>query len=179
MEVRREFADFVNRYWFHEVSNQEQAKELFSWWSERLGNPGLLEKLGKEVAAADSILNGVDQHHRRKREEARQRDFKLQQVELQTLQRRTEWLTRFLFWLTGLAVAVGALDSELFRKAATLSGKWIRGARGDDFKLWWPLLVWSVIGIACFILVLYGFYRGHKRGEKDATEKERKRVDQG
>jgi hypothetical protein len=65
VQVRREFADFVNEYWFREVSNQDQGKELFQWWSDRLGNRELLAQLTMEASSVDRILHDVDEHHRR------------------------------------------------------------------------------------------------------------------
>src|SRR5207253_1937094 len=31
-DVRREFAEFISTSWFHEISNQEQGRELFELW---------------------------------------------------------------------------------------------------------------------------------------------------
>jgi hypothetical protein len=131
MHVRRAFAEFVNQYWFREVSNQEQAKEMFQLWSDRLGNRDLLQQLSTEAEAVDRILNSVDEAHRRTFEKEQQQEIR--------------FLTKVIIGLAVFTVLVAVLDSDAARKLFTLGGKWfLQGRRGDDFKIWLPLFACTV-----------------------------------
>lgn len=54
MEV---FLRFTHRYWFHEVSNQDLARAIFSRLSRHLGNDALYEEVRSEVADMNEYLD--------------------------------------------------------------------------------------------------------------------------
>jgi hypothetical protein len=54
MEV---FLRFTHRYWFHEVSNQDLARTIFSRLSRHLGNDALYEEVRNEVADMNEYLD--------------------------------------------------------------------------------------------------------------------------
>src|SRR6185503_923924 len=54
MEV---FLRFTHRYWFHEVSNQELARKMFSRLSRQLRNEDLYQEVRTEVADMNSYLD--------------------------------------------------------------------------------------------------------------------------
>ena len=149
-QVRREFANFINQYWFREISNQEQGKELFGLWSERLGNRELLDQLSKEAAAVDGILN-LDEEDKR-------------HLELRIL-------TQALLWLAGLTLVVAFLDTELLRKFAEWGGWWFLGRHWDDrFRTWWPLVGLTSIGMVAGYLILKSRYRKWYPKEKPRAD---------
>jgi hypothetical protein len=51
------FLRFNHRYWFHEVSKQSIAKDLFRMWSEQLGNDALFEEVREEVLDMGQYLD--------------------------------------------------------------------------------------------------------------------------
>jgi hypothetical protein len=139
--VRREFAEFINESWFREVSNQEQGKELFRLWSERLGNQDLFAQLRDEAMAADRILNAQEEERRQK--------------QIHALQNSTDRLTRAIFWLAGLTLVIAFLDTELIRTFAEHGGKWFWQRRwDDDFGVWWPLVLLTGLGVGAGFLIL-------------------------
>jgi hypothetical protein len=140
-QVRREFADFINQYWFREISNQEQSKELFLLWSDRLGNRALLDQLSAEAAAVDRILKQQYEQNQEKFQSA-------QQSEMKKLQESTDRLTNALYWLTGFALVVAILDTQLVRQFAAYGGAWfVHHQWGDEFMMWWPLVALTIAGI--------------------------------
>jgi hypothetical protein len=54
MEV---FLRFTHRYWFHEVSNQDLARAIFSRLSRHLGNDALYDEVRSEVADMNEYLD--------------------------------------------------------------------------------------------------------------------------
>src|SRR4029078_2128165 len=50
MRLREIFLRFTHRYWFHEVSDQPQAKELYRMTSNYLGTDRLYEEIPEELA---------------------------------------------------------------------------------------------------------------------------------
>jgi hypothetical protein len=59
-EVRRTletFLRFSHRYWFHEVSNQPQARDLFTMWSKHLGNDQLFTDVRNELHDINTYLD--------------------------------------------------------------------------------------------------------------------------
>jgi len=51
------FLRFTHRYWFHEVSNQDLARAIFSRLSRHLGNDALYEEVRNEVADMNEYLD--------------------------------------------------------------------------------------------------------------------------
>jgi hypothetical protein len=51
------FLRFNHRYWFHEVSKQSLAKDLFQLWSQQLGNDSLFQEVREEVLDMGQYLD--------------------------------------------------------------------------------------------------------------------------
>jgi hypothetical protein len=59
-EIRRTmetFLRFTHRYWFHEVSTQDQARDLFRMWCDHLGTDRLYAEVREEVQDMDQYLD--------------------------------------------------------------------------------------------------------------------------
>lgn len=56
-EILEKLLHFTHRYWFTEVSNQIQAKELFDMWSNHLGSRELFDRIMKEAQDAHQYLD--------------------------------------------------------------------------------------------------------------------------
>ena len=54
------FLRFNHRYWFHELSNQAMAKDLYSTFSRHLGNDGLFQEVREEVLDMGQYLDSDD-----------------------------------------------------------------------------------------------------------------------
>ena len=54
------FLRFNHRYWFHEVSKQSVAKDLFRLWSHHLGNDDLFSELREEMQDMSHYLDSDD-----------------------------------------------------------------------------------------------------------------------
>jgi hypothetical protein len=54
------FLRFNHRYWFHEVSKQVVAKDLFRLWSHQLGNDALFTELREEMQDMSHYLDSDD-----------------------------------------------------------------------------------------------------------------------
>jgi hypothetical protein len=55
-KVREGFVSFTHRFWFSNVSNQEQARELFKLMQDHSGNPTLFQEVHAESTAAREEL---------------------------------------------------------------------------------------------------------------------------
>lgn len=53
------FLRFSHRYWFHEVSNQPQARDLFGMWSKHLGNDQLYADVRNELHDINTYLDSA------------------------------------------------------------------------------------------------------------------------
>ncbi len=53
------FLRFSHRYWFHEVSNQQQASDLFHMWSGHLGNQQLYDDVRLETHDINEYLDSA------------------------------------------------------------------------------------------------------------------------
>jgi len=60
-KILRKLLQFTHRYWFTEVSNQVQAKELFDMWSKHLGSRELFDRVMKEAQDAHQYLDMREQ----------------------------------------------------------------------------------------------------------------------
>jgi len=56
IHIQKTVTQFRARFWFHEVSTQLQGQEIFTWWSDRLGNRALFDQVTSDIAAAESQL---------------------------------------------------------------------------------------------------------------------------
>lgn len=55
--IRQEWLRFRSRYWFPEISNQVQGRELFNLWSDQLGNKRLFDEMTASIESAEEVLN--------------------------------------------------------------------------------------------------------------------------
>ena len=60
-DILEELLHFTHRYWFTELSNQVQPKELFDWWSHHLGTRELFDRVMKEAQDAHQFLEMEEQ----------------------------------------------------------------------------------------------------------------------
>ncbi len=51
------FLRFTHRYWFHEVSDQAQARDLFRLWSGQLGTDALYDEVRNEIQDMTQYLD--------------------------------------------------------------------------------------------------------------------------
>jgi hypothetical protein len=58
--AREVFLRFNHRYWFHEVSSQSMAKELFEMWGRHLGTDALFTELREELMDMGTYLDSDD-----------------------------------------------------------------------------------------------------------------------
>jgi len=56
-EIHEDMLRFSNRYWFPEISNHLQARELFQLWSEQLGAQKLFERVNGELQKVKDYLD--------------------------------------------------------------------------------------------------------------------------
>jgi hypothetical protein len=52
---------FTHRYWFNEISNQIQARELFAWWSRHLETQRLYDQVNEEARSINEFLDTREQ----------------------------------------------------------------------------------------------------------------------
>jgi hypothetical protein len=55
-EIDRQLAEFTTRYWFPELSNQIQPRELFDMWMKELGTNALYDRVMQEVGRAQELV---------------------------------------------------------------------------------------------------------------------------
>ena len=60
-EILQGFLVFNHRYWFREVSNQMQARELFSLWTRHLETQALFDQVRQEAQDAKNFLDMEEQ----------------------------------------------------------------------------------------------------------------------
>jgi hypothetical protein len=56
-EILRRYLRFTNIFWFPEISNQMQPKEMFTMWSQKLGTEKLYHELLDEIKNVSEYLN--------------------------------------------------------------------------------------------------------------------------
>lgn len=117
-DLNRDFARFVTGYWFNEVSNQLQGRELFQFWSGHLGNQKLLEHVMSEKRLAAEL-----------EEAAKMREDSTQ---VRKLTKTMAILTIWLVPLTAASVFIAWFDIEFTRHHL----EWLK-----DSGAWWS---WSV-----------------------------------
>jgi len=59
--IEEELADFTTRYWFTEVSNQIQPRELFDLWCRHLGTGELYKKVVEEAARVSELVRSMQE----------------------------------------------------------------------------------------------------------------------
>ena len=62
--LQLEFLRFRSRYWFAEVSNQLQGREMFDLWKTQLNTPDLFRDVSADIEAAVSVLRRWDEDQR-------------------------------------------------------------------------------------------------------------------
>lgn len=62
--IREDFLRFRSRFWFTEVSNQVQGKELFDLWSKHLNTKRLFNQIREEAETAFDYIDGREQKER-------------------------------------------------------------------------------------------------------------------
>jgi hypothetical protein len=118
--LQQDIADFVAHFWFTEVSNQQQPRELFEWWSNLLGNRELYDRVLQECGFVAEVLQGKQEDELGERQE--------------DLNKRAVALNRMVVWFTGLVVAIGIWSIDPLREP-------LRGL-GPAFD--WPLFFLTV-----------------------------------
>ncbi len=58
-DLRSDFLKFHNKYWFSEVTGQEQGIEIFGLWSRNLENNRLFDEVEKEIKALHDFSNAT------------------------------------------------------------------------------------------------------------------------
>jgi hypothetical protein len=58
--IRESFLRFNHRYWFHEVSNQSMASDLFELWHKQLRTDALFQELREEILDMGQYLDSDD-----------------------------------------------------------------------------------------------------------------------
>jgi len=132
--LRREFATFVATSWFHEVSNQEQGRELFDFWTRQLGSDALMKNILTEVAAVDEVL---ELEHQKVRQQELQ-DLTNAQFGLSVTVDR---LTRLLYWVAAVTLIIEFLSNDTVRESI------------KDFSAF-PRYIWRVDAVWTVILLL-------------------------
>jgi len=124
--LNRDFARFVTGYWFNEVSNQMQGRELFQFWSNHLGNQKLLDHVMSEKRLAVELD-----------EAAKMQDDSTQ---VRNLTRTMTLLTILLVPLTAATLVIAWFEMEFTRHRFD----WMK-----DGGLWWWL---SAAFCACIVI---------------------------
>lgn len=75
--IEMDLTAFFDRYWFHDVSAQEQGRELFRWWTRHLRLAELSQQVRDETQFVNQVL--------RTRSDTRRNDFSAKLTKLATL----------------------------------------------------------------------------------------------
>ena len=127
--VHAEFATFLSASWFHEVSNQEQGRELFDFWSRHLRSKELLENIMTEAKAVNDILASHSQLR---------------------LAERVDRLTILLFLAAFVTIIVASLDMGIVSDT-------LRAVEKPEESPWfWP---WTIFWASLFGLIGFVVYR--------------------
>jgi hypothetical protein len=59
-EIQRDVLRFTNRYWFVEVTPQQQGRDLFAMWRRHLGTVELYEQLSQELQSTTAFLHAEE-----------------------------------------------------------------------------------------------------------------------
>lgn len=59
-EIQRDVLRFTNRYWFVEVTPQQQGRDLFAMWRRHLGTVELYEQLSQELQSTTAFLDAEE-----------------------------------------------------------------------------------------------------------------------
>lgn len=58
--IQRDVLRFTNRYWFVEVTPQQQGRDLFALWRRHLGTVELYEQLSRELQSTTAVLDAEE-----------------------------------------------------------------------------------------------------------------------
>ena len=108
-EIEDDFVTFRTRYWFAEVSNHLQAREMFDWWGRHLEVDSLFKQVEGKIHTVNEVLERQD---------------------TQELNQKVERLTTW-----GISIALASLGAAIFTIAQTAAEikfesrpfKWIAG----------------------------------------------------
>ena len=93
--LSEDFADFTSRFWFSEVSNQVQPRELFRMWTGHLGNATLYGEVQEQIRLLRDV-QGQAEAEERERAQAASEQFQDASAEFQNAITRWTWrLTPF------------------------------------------------------------------------------------
>jgi hypothetical protein len=59
-QLRAQVLEFTNRYWFGEITNQDQGIEMFDCWKNALRNKDLFDEVHRELQEYDDQLRNLD-----------------------------------------------------------------------------------------------------------------------
>ena len=111
---------FTHRYWFREVSNQVQPRELFAWWTERLETQALFDQVKQEAQDANDFLETQAQ---KKLSEA-QKKLAEASVQLSLEQRKLAEAARRLSVIAIIGLPVGLIAAFLAIDWDRLDNRW-------------------------------------------------------
>lgn len=88
--IEDEFVTFRTRYWFSEVSNHMQAREIFDWWGRHLEVDTLFLQVKGKIHTVNEVLERQD---------------------TQELNKQVKWLTRWGLGITILSVLIAIFSA--------------------------------------------------------------------
>jgi hypothetical protein len=138
-KLNRNFARFVTGYWFNEVSNQMQGRELFEFWSNHLGNQRLLD----HVMSEKRLSVELDEAAKMQEDSA----------QVRSLTRTLTILTIWLVPLTAASAFIAWFDIEFTRSHVA----WLK----ESWAWWWLSGVFLVCVSLCAMIL-----RSHVMNEK-------------
>ena len=125
INIQKNCTRFRTRYWYHEVSTQLQGQELFRWWSNKLGNQELFDKVTSDVEALASL------------------------VRTEIAERESENIK----WLTFYGLLVGLIGVFTGFVSAVLTG--VLGAWGTVSKYGYAVLIFSLVIFVVICVVFF------------------------
>ena len=111
---------FTHRYWFREVSNQVQPRELFTWWTKHLETQALFDQVKQEAQDANEFLETQAQ---KKLSEA-QKKLAEASVQLSLEQRKLAEAARRLSVIAIIGLPVGLIAAFLAIDWDRLDNRW-------------------------------------------------------
>ena len=110
--LQRDFLMFRNMYWFTELTNQIQGRELFDLWSQHLNTRPLFDQIKAELQEAEQIVGGWQRQRMVQEQSATQRQL----VELAGKQGAMQEELAFAIAVAGIAFYVLDLRKHLLQE---------------------------------------------------------------
>lgn len=154
-KMRVNFLAFTHRYWFSNVSNQEQARELFALMQKHAGNHVLYEEVNKESAAAREEMLIEAQHNEMEAAQSQADSAKLTNIIIMILTAMTvpmvyftDHMNRSFFWVMALSTGLVGLFTLIYagRQDRPTTESW---------------LIRSLFGVSLFFFVACLFFAWH------------------